>query len=161
MTTTVTDMAGVVALQRASAAASLAARDAYQRLLDDPSLRTPETEAEVVALQRAAQAADEEMVAAWTWVGIQWAVPGDTVSDRGFLHARPVTCTYGNTAEVYQSSAAFVTRTWLTLYPVGLKPDERDGAVSVHLSRSQARQLAFDLLRFAGRPGDDADDEVQ
>lgn len=135
MTTfTVTDLQGVIDAQRASAAAYAVARNAYYGYL---ATGGSDTDAATAAeFQQMARAVDDEMVKAWTWWGIEWAEPGDLVSDRGLVYPPEVTTADGSEVAVYTSSAAFKTATWLKVdNPTG-------GDAAAHLLPEHAQQIA-------------------
>lgn len=134
-TFTVTDLQGVIDAQRASQAAYAVARNAYYGFLATGG-SDPDAE-RVAEYQRTARAVDDEMVKAWTWWGrIEWAEPGDLVSDRGLVYPPEVTTADGSEVAVYTSSAAFKTATWLKVDPVG-GPD-----AAAHLLPEHAQQIA-------------------
>lgn len=73
-------------------------------------------------------------------------------SNRGFMHAPEIKCTYGSIVRVYESSAAESPHIWIrTAQLVDMNrpdSDERVEAVA-HLTRSQAIALAEQLLYLA------------
>lgn len=136
MTTfTVTDLQGVIDAQRASAAAYAVARNSYYGHLARGGASAIDA-ARVAEYQRMARAVDDGMVRAWAWWGIEWAEPGDLVSDRGLVYPPEVTAADGSEVAVYTSSAAFKTATWLKIDPVG------GPAAAAHLLPEHAQQIA-------------------
>lgn len=138
MTTfTVTDLQGVIDAQRASAAAYAVARNAYCGYLATSGSDPDPTAFEAIAeFQQLARGVDDEMVEAWTWWGVEWAEPGDEVSDRGLVYPPPVTSADAAEVAVYTSSAAFKTATWLKIDPAGAED------AAAHLLPEHAQQIA-------------------
>jgi hypothetical protein len=65
--------------------------------------------------------------------------PAYEVSDRGFVHWRPVATTYGHEVKIYESSAAVHACMWLALGQG--KIDDQDGERAAHLTYEQALQV--------------------
>ena len=71
--------------------------------------------------------------------------------DRGFHgYGAPMTCTYGTTIEVYQSSSAEGPRVWLSLVE-GRSLDSGPGRACAHLTPRQAQEVIRRLQTWLER----------
>lgn len=68
------------------------------------------------------------------------------VTDRGFIQMEPITCTYGSTVGVFESSSAESPHIWLDIkVDPNVLHDQPAGQGIAHLNFAQARELRDQL----------------